>query len=338
MLSLVNYQSERGNDIASAVGLSRSIINAAQLSIIIYIGAAEIMTSGGMTIGMLVAYLAYRGIFSDRFSALNSQINQFRFIGLHLERSSEIISTDIEFDIDDASCSPPVGDIELRDVSFSYDTAYESGGLGGVNVLIRPGEFVSITGPSGSGKTTLVKLLSGLYTPTSGEILIGGKRLSNQEWRRWRQHVGIATQSDPLFRGSIKDNICFGRPYIETKLVKAATMAGIHDEIIAMSLGYETPVNDMNDAMSAGQRQRVLLARALYRDPVIIILDEITANLDEANEIKIANVLAGLAITRIVVSHRPELVECADVHYTVMGGTLNLTWPSDGRSAERPVR
>ena len=150
--------------------------------------------------------------------------------------------------------------------------------LAGVSLRIEPGESVAIVGPSGCGKTTLLKLILGIHEPRSGELLIGGIPLAQLGLRAWRDMVGVVMQDEPLFSGSISDNISFFdlQPDMDW-VVHCARVASVHDEIEAMPMGYHTLIGDMGSSLSGGQKQRILLARALYKRPKILLLDEATS-------------------------------------------------------------
>src|SRR5215212_3097691 len=153
-------------------------------------------------------------------------------------------------------------------------------------------------GPSGGGKTTLVKIMLGLLTPTAGEILIDGVSMSVLGARTCREQIGAVMQEDYLLSGSIADNICFfDSEFDMERMIKCAQLAGIHDEIMAMPMTYNSLIGDMGSSLSGGQKQRVLLARALYRQPRILFMDEGTAHLDIENERLINESLKGLKIT-----------------------------------------
>jgi ATP-binding cassette subfamily B protein RaxB len=197
-------------------------------------------------------------------------------------------------------------------VFFRYAEA-EPFVLEDINLTIAPGEFVTIMGPSGGGKTTLVKVMVGLLEPTSGEVLVDGVPLSTVGARAFREQVAAVMQDAQLLSGSIADNICFfDADYNQDKLFQCARLAGIHDEIMAMPMTYNSLVGDMGSSLSAGQKQRVLLARALYREPRILFLDEGTAHLDVENERLINVSLRRLRMTRISVAHRPDMASGAD--------------------------
>src|SRR5207247_6751185 len=182
-----------------------------------------------------------------------------------------------------------------------------------ISFVIEPGEFVAIMGPSGAGKTTLIKIMLGLLEPTRGEVLIDGVPLSTIGPRAYREHVGAVMQEDQLLSGSVADNICFFDPsFDQDRMIQCTQLAGIHEEIMAMPMSYNSLVGDMGSSLSGGQKQRVMLARALYRRPRILFLDEGTAHLDVANERHIHQSLKRLDMTRISVAHRPDISAGAD--------------------------
>jgi ATP-binding cassette subfamily B protein RaxB len=170
-----------------------------------------------------------------------------------------------------------------------------------------------IAGPSGAGKTTLAKVLLGLIEPSSGEVVVDGTPLPILGTQVYREHVAAVMQDDHLVSGSIADNICFFDPAFDMDwMIECAQRAGIHDEIMAMPMTYNSLIGDMGSSLSGGQRQRVLLARALYRRPRILVLDEGTAHLDIEMERRINDTLRELKITRVVIAHRPETIRAAD--------------------------
>jgi ATP-binding cassette, subfamily B, bacterial CvaB/MchF/RaxB len=276
--------------------------------------AAKLVLANQLTVGMVFAFMAYRQHFIDKSVALVEKALDFRILGLHLERLSDIALTPLERGHDQPLfyTRPILGCIELRNVFFRYAEA-EPFVLEDISLTIEPGEFVTIMGPSGGGKTTLVKVMLGLLEPTSGEVLVDGVPLSTVGARAFREQVAAVMQDDQLLSGSIADNICFFDPeYNQDKLFQCARLAAIHDEIMAMPMTYNSLVGDMGSSLSGGQKQRVLLARALYREPRILFLDEGTAHLDVDNERLINESLRQLRMTRISIAHRPDMASGAD--------------------------
>lgn len=169
---------------------------------------------------------------------------------------------------------------------------------------------MAIVGPSGCGKTTLLKCLMGLIEPTEGEVLVDSKPLKHQP--HYRSQIASVMQEDQLISGDIADNIACFEPKIDmTKVQHCAQMAQIHEEILKMPMQYNTLVGDMGTSLSGGQKQRIVLARALYREPRILFMDEATSHLDVTNESLINERIKALNITRVLVAHRPETVDSA---------------------------
>jgi len=270
---------------------------------------------------MLFAFLSFRQTFTDRAIALINEAVQFRLLGLHLDRIADIVTTEAE-PASDAPAIEAKGALRAKNVSFRYG-ASDAFVLEDVTLAIEPGDFVAFTGPSGGGKTTFVKLLLGLHHPTDGFIEIDGHKAMRESWRAWRANVGVVAQDDRLLSGTVADNIAFFDPDLDMARVQAAAMAAqVHDDIIRSPMQYLSLVGDMGSTLSGGQRQRVLLARALYRQPKILILDEGTANLDERTEEAIAELVAQMTITRVIVAHRPALIRRANRVFHVEGRSI----------------
>lgn len=276
--------------------------------------AAYLALRGDLTIGVLYAILAYKAQFMSAGAHLVEKAIEFRLLRLHLDRISDIAMSDQERAYERKMTErPPIdGTIELDRVSFRYaDT--EPFVLNDVSLRIEHGECVAIVGPSGCGKTTFVKVLLGLFEPTSGEVRVDGVALSMFGERAYRRQVATVMQDDNLMAGSILQNICFFEENPDAAFAaECARLACIHDEIMRMPMGYRTPIGSLGSTLSAGQRQRVLLARALYRRPRILVIDEGTANLDVDLERRINEMLLTLPITRIHVAHRPQTIALAD--------------------------
>lgn len=290
-----------------------SAIFGAENVITVYL-AAMLVLNNAMTVGMIFAFMAYKMNFTTKASTLVEKAIEFRLLDLHLERISDIALSPLEHGHDRslAYATAIQGGIELRNVSFRYAET-ERFVLENVNLKVGAGKFMTIMGPSGGGKTTLLKIMLGLLEPTSGEVLIDGIPLSIIGVRVYREQIAAVMQEDQLLSGSISDNICFFDPGSDNKrMVTCAQMAGIHDEIMSMPMAYNSLIGDMGSSLSGGQKQRALLARALYKKPKILFLDEGTAHLDLENEKQINERLRRLNITCISIAHRPGMMNGAD--------------------------
>jgi len=293
--------------------------------LLIYVAARMVMAND-FTIGMIFAFVAYKRSFTDKASALVEKLIEYRMLRLHLDRISDIAHTEKE-DLGAGALSdiepPPLsGDLELRDIRFRYsDVTPEV--LKGVSLKVEPGEMVAIVGASGCGKTTMLKVMCGLFDAADGEVLVDGQLIKQYGLSSYRRQTGVVMQNDELFTGSIAENIAFFDPLMDLeRIVKAAQDACIHDEIQRLPMKYETFVGDMGSGLSGGQRQRVMLARALYRRPKLLFMDEGTAHLDVATERRVNETVSQLGITRIVIAHRPETIRMADRILEFVDGRL----------------
>ncbi|MNK43153.1 Toxin RTX-I translocation ATP-binding protein [compost metagenome] len=313
---------------SSVQGAADAISNVA----IIYLGASAVIDNT-MTVGVLFAFMAYKTQFLSRAQGLFETFVNWRMLDLHSDRIADIALTPVEVGIDEVGTGLQEmrGAIELSSLTFRY-APQEPPVFQGVDIRIASGEFVAIVGPSGAGKSTLVKVLCGLYPSTAGEVLIDGLPLRAWGPRTVRRNLGVVMQDDELISGSIAENVAFFAEDIDMDWVWAClTMASIDEEVRAMPMRAETFVGDMGSSLSGGQKQRILLARALYRRPKILILDEATSHLDVARERAINEAITAQAVTRIVVAHRPETIAAADRVLTLLNGRLLETpkaaWP-----------
>jgi ATP-binding cassette, subfamily B, bacterial CvaB/MchF/RaxB len=279
---------------------------------VIWVGALLVMDHR-FSVGMLFAFFAYRETFALRVSGLIDKFVELKMLKLQGERLADIVLTapEAEPDVPPVDTAALPARLELRNVSFRYsDTEAEV--LKDVSLVIEPGESVAIAGPSGCGKTTLLKLLLGIHQPQQGEVLVGGVPLAQLGLRSWRDLVGTVMQEDQLFAGSIADNISFFESNADPAWVQqCAQLAAVHDEIVAMPMGYHTLIGDMGASISGGQKQRILLARALYKRPRILLLDEATSALDVDRERLVNQAVRQLEVTRVIVAHRPETMASA---------------------------
>lgn len=288
--------------------------------IVVWLGAHRVIASE-MSIGMLLAFLAYKDQFLARVSALIDRVVELSMLRLHAERLADIalaapetrqtrpIDAAIEAGRGRSSAAVSVGVHHLR---FRYSEV-DPWVIDDLSFSVEAGETVAIIGGSGCGKTTLLKILASLLLPTEGEVLIDGRPLSRVGVEHWRSMIGVVMQDDQLFAGSIADNITFfaERPDLR-RLDACARVAALHDDIAAMPMGYHTLIGDMGTALSGGQKQRLLIARALYRRPSVLLLDEATSHLDVENERRVSSAIRAMRCTRIIIAHRPETIRSAD--------------------------
>ncbi len=290
---------------------------------LLWVGAREVM-AGALTVGALLAFMAFRSQFESRITRLIDTWFSLRMAGLDAQRLADIVLTPAEPGAGNAASplrsvgvagrsQPP--SIEVRNVSFRYAEGSPDV-LKNFSLSVAAGESIAIAGASGCGKSTLVSLLLGVYKPSSGTIEVDGKPIEHWGMHAWRSTVGTVLQDDVLFSGSIADNIAFFDPKMSMKTVmECARLAAIHDDIESLPMGYQSLIGDMGSTLSGGQKQRVLLARAMYRKPRVLILDEATSHLDLDCEAAVGRAVASLPVTRILVAHRPHTL--ATVHRVV---------------------
>ncbi len=302
-------------------GLVYSVINKAIFSfenlIILYFAASMIIApKSHFSLGMMYAFLQYKQQFTSAVSSLVDNYFQLKMIDLHLERIGDIAleKTDRAFDSQDIHKSQDAinGALSVKDLSFQYD-AFEPMIFENISFDIVPGESVAFVGPSGCGKTTLMKVLIGLLEPKSGVVTVDGASLSDRSLSYYREQIACVMQNDTLLAGSIAQNISFFDPdRDDSRIEEAARLAGIHQDIEVMTSRYETLVGELGSQLSGGQQQRILLARALYKKPKILFLDEATSHLDIQTEAYVSAAIAQLKITRVIIAHRPETIKTVD--------------------------
>ena len=295
--------------------------------VVLYIAALAVI-NGELTVGMVLAFIAFKLMLTDSAQNVIEELIQFRMLKLHLERVADIAMEPQESNRPaKVQLSEPKGNIELQNICFRY-SSNEPEILKDLSIKIGAGESVAIIGKSGCGKTSLIKVLLGLLEPTDGKILFDGYDLQALGVLQYREQLASVMQDDTLLTGSILDNVTFFEvnPDIDF-VIECCRYAEVHAEIEAMPMGYDTLVGDMGSVLSGGQAQRILLARALYKQPSVLILDEATSHLDIANEKNVSFNIAKLSITRIIVAHRPDTFKQADRVFEL----------SDGKLTEQPV-
>jgi len=291
--------------------------------LVIWLAAIAVLRNE-FSIGMMFAFISYKDQFSQRTTSLIDKLFELRMMRLHGERVADIVLTESEsdnntFETDISRLSPA---IEIVNLSFRYSDG-EPEVIRDLNLNIPAGQCVAFTGPSGCGKTTLIKLLLGLLTPTGGEIRVGGLAVKTLGLTNYREILGTVMQDDTLFAGSIKDNISFFDPIFNMqRVVDCADLASIAAEINAMPMAYNTLIGDIGTGLSGGQKQRILLARALYKNPKILVLDEATSHLDIWNEQAVNLAVKKIPLTRIIVAHRPETIQMAERLIVLQNGRI----------------
>lgn len=282
---------------------------------ILWLGTSLVIDNQ-LTIGMFVAFGAYRGQFSERVASLTNFMLQLRMMSLHNERIADIALHDREPKKPELP-GAAVGTMQplslvTEGLSFRYDSQSPPI-FSAVDLHIAAGESVAITGASGSGKTTLMKVLCGLFEPDSGKVFVEGSDIQLMGLNNYQKMIGCVMQDDKLFSGSIRENISgFAEEVDEAWLVECAKASYIHDTIGKMPMGYETLIGELGEGLSGGQKQRLFIARALYRRPGILFMDEATSALDADSERFVNQAIRQLRITRIIIAHRESTIASAD--------------------------
>ena len=320
-VDVLNISLERGR-LNAWVDSALSTLRLGAPLIILCFGAWQVL-HGALSLGSMLALNAVAIGFLAPLSSLVSTMTQLQLLGSYMDRIHDVLDAPREQEAGKVRLAHKLtGRISLEKVSFRYGPNSPLV-TRQVSVEIRPGQLVAIVGRSGAGKSTLANLLLGMYLPSSGRILYDGVDLTELDLRSVRQQVGIVLQSPALFSASIRSNITLADPNLSLEaVVEAARLAHIHDEILAMPMGYETLLMDRGTSLSGGQRQRLALARALVRKPAILLLDEATSALDAITESKVHHALAAIQCTRIVIAHRLSTVMGADLILTLENGAL----------------
>jgi ABC-type bacteriocin/lantibiotic exporter with double-glycine peptidase domain len=291
----------------------RGAVTALGPLLILTIGASAVM-SGKMTLGVMLAMNSLASALFGPLSALVSSALELQLVKGHMDRIDDVLQTKVEQDRDTAVQPPRLrGGVQVKNVSFKYG---EQAPLvvQDVNLDIQPGMSVALVGPSGSGKSTLLNLIAGLYKPVSGDIQYDSRNLQELDLRAVRQQIGIVPQHPFIFGGTIRENVALTAPGATLDRISAACkVSNLHDDITAMPMTYDTVVSDGGGSLSGGQRQRIAIARAVIRNPSLMLLDEATSALDNSTEKSVIENLERQRCTRITVAHRLSTVRNADL-------------------------
>ncbi|WP_339386767.1 peptidase domain-containing ABC transporter [Vibrio caribbeanicus] len=289
-----------------------SVLAALENILILYLGALMVI-DGNLTVGMLLAFIAYKGQFINSIDSFISHIFSFKILGVQLERLSDIaLETKENFSNPHSSIDRDEVNIAFQNVCFRYSDG-SNWVCKNLTMTINNGESVAITGRSGCGKSTIVKLLLNLLQPSSGAIYLNGSKINELAIDEYRNIFGCVLQNDSLMSGTLIENITmFDEDYDQNWLIECCKIACIWDDIRNLPMGLNSMVGDMGNCFSGGQLQRIYLARALYKKPKVLCLDESTSHLDLAYEKEVNDNLSRLPITKIFIAHRKETINSAD--------------------------
>jgi ABC-type multidrug transport system fused ATPase/permease subunit len=314
----------RARKIKSMMSPVVSIVVAFCTAIVLWKGTSLIV-AGSMTAGALTVYLAYLKSFFKPVKDLASMTSTIAQTTVALERIETILSSDevIKERLTPLDPGRVKGAVSFDGVSFGYDK--DSPVLHDVSFKIEPGQVVGIVGPTGSGKSTVLSLLPRFYDPAQGRVLIDGMDIADYKLSALRAQIGFVLQDTVLFRGTVRENIAYGRPEAsDEEIVAAAKVANAHDFISRMPLGYDSTIGERGETLSGGQRQRIAIARAVVRNSPILVLDEPTAALDTESERLVIEALRRLMKGRtvIMIAHRLGTLIDADKIIVLKDGAV----------------
>ncbi|WP_027368395.1 ABC transporter ATP-binding protein [Desulfocurvibacter africanus] len=320
----------RGVGFDTSVGALQGMVVAAARITAIGLGGV-LVYQGDITLGTVVAFLGYVGGLFGPVQGLTGIYRTIKTAGVSLSQIFEILDReDALGDAPDAVDAPILsGLVEFRHVTFCYGRAPV---LQDVNLRAMPDQTIALVGPSGAGKTTLMALLQRFHDPQQGSVLVDGLDVRRLRQKTLRRQIGVVLQEALLFNESVRDNIAYGRPSASREEIEeAARMANAHEFITALEQGYDTPVGERGSRLSGGERQRIAIARALLKQPPILILDEATSALDAETEARIQEAVARLirGRTTFVIAHRLSTVVDADRICVIRGGRIEESGTHD---------
>jgi ATP-binding cassette subfamily B protein RaxB len=326
----------RSERIQALFRLSNTLVFGGERLLVIWY-ATSLVLGHTISVGMLFSYIAYRELLAARVMNVLDKYLEMKTIEIHLDRLSDIVMAPPE-NGGDVRTLPRSSTqrLELNDVWFRFSDD-DPWLLKGVSLAVDGEKSLAITGRSGCGKSTLLKLMQGLLAPSRGSILLNGVPLA-EVTAQYRAIIAAVQQVEELFCGTIAENIaCFDSPLDMARVQESARKANIHAEIETMPMKYNTLITDTGLSFSGGQKQRILLARALYKEPKILFLDEATSHLDAETEDKINRVVSALGIARIIVAHRHETILSCDRVLVLDDGRLSrAAWQSSRTAGLAP--
>lgn len=298
-------------------------------TMMLYLVGVKFIGAPKVSVGLLMAFGTYINMFWNPIMNLSNFYNQVVTNLSAAERIFDIMDTkpDIASENDAMELPPIKGEVKFEDVSFIYDkgTPAETRVLENVSFTIKPGETIALVGPTGAGKTTIVNLISRFYDIDSGKIFIDGYDLTEVSLESLRRQMGIMTQDNFIFHGTVRDNIMYGKlDATEEEMVAAAKAVNAHDFIMKLENGYDTVLKEKGAGLSIGQRQLIAFARTMISDPKILILDEATSSIDTHTEILVQKGIEALlkGRTSFVIAHRLSTIQNADRIFVINGGGI----------------
>ena len=308
----LNISIERGKLGASMMALRDAVTQIAPM-LILAVGARSVM-AGTMTLGTMLAMTSLAMSLFGPLSALVESLLSLQLVKGYTERIDDVLRSSPEQDASKVKSPPALsGTLQLRNVSFRYSQDRPLV-VDNIDLTIPQGAKVAIVGPSGSGKSTLLGLLSGTINPTQGQVQYDGRNLAEMDFSAVRRQLGVVPQHPYVFGSSIRENISLTAPDASLERVaQAARIAAFHDDVAQMPLGYDTVISDGGASLSGGQRQRIAIARAVLRQPRVLLFDEATSALDTGTEAQIVGNLRRLGCTQVTVAHRLSTVQNADM-------------------------
>jgi ATP-binding cassette subfamily B protein RaxB len=308
-------------------GIFQQLIFGVQNILIIYLGATAIM-GNEMSIGVLLAFISYKGQLEQSAGGLVEQLVKYKMLSIHLDRLSDILLTHKDDRLTGTMKAEqaPDGSFKMEGICYRHKQD-EPLLLKNVALTVAAGETVAIIGPSGCGKTTLMKIMVGLLYPEDGNMYLGKHSQVELGTQVYRDHIATVMQDDQLLSGSILENIAFFDPEPDIARVEAAAvMANIAEDIVQMPMQFNTLVGDMGTTLSGGQKQRLLVARAIYKQPKYLFLDESTSHLDKESEMIVNINLKRMKLTTILIAHRRETILAANrILRLEDGGLVDVT-------------
>ncbi|SHH12585.1 ATP-binding cassette, subfamily B [Butyrivibrio fibrisolvens DSM 3071] len=298
-------------------------------SMMLYLVAVRLLGYTEASVGLIAAFASYATMFWSPIMGLSNYYNQLVTNISAAERVFDILDTEPEIvDKEDAEELPDItGQVSFANVGFTYDegTASEKKVLENVNFTAKPGETIALVGPTGAGKTTIVNLISRFYDIQKGKILVDGHDITGVKINSLRRQMGIMTQDNFIFSGTVRENIMYGNlSATEEEMIEAAKAVNAHDFIMKLENGYDTVLKERGAGLSIGQRQLIAFARTMISKPKILILDEATSNIDTHTELLvqkgIQTMLSGR--TSFVIAHRLSTIKSADRIFVINDGGI----------------